>query len=94
MEPTQLDIVKQFVEFVRNEENDLDAILREYGGGAIYIPTLRTTMRDRMLHDDFIAMYEEGMSMKQIIRDLCRKYDLSQRRVWELTEELRRPSLF
>jgi len=90
MELTQLDILKDFIDFARDPEHDLNAILKRFGGGSIYVPTYRTVKRD----EDLIADFKEGKQTQDIIRELCQKYDLSKNRVWELTKEVRNPSLF
>jgi Mor family transcriptional regulator len=56
-------------------------ILKEYGGGYLYIPTYRSTF----LHEDINRDCRDGAS----IIELCRKYGLSKNRVWELTREVR-----
>jgi len=84
-EITTLDLFKQFVEFVKEAE-DLNDILKEYGGDKIYIPSYKTVSRDNDLIEDF----QNGISL----RELQKKYDLSSSQIYKITKDIREPKLF
>ena len=80
-----LEVFEAFVEFVKNAE-DNKAILKEYGGAQLYIPSYKSISRD----DDVVADYKAGAT----IAELRRKYNLSNNRIYEITREHREPKLF
>lgn len=85
MAVSNFELFEAFVVFIR-EHDDIDEILREYGGSQLYIPSYKTVSRNDNVIEDFL----EGMS----IPELRRKYDLSSNRIYEITREVREPKLF
>ncbi len=92
---TTMDMLEEFVAYVRDPDHDMADILKHYGGGTIYIPTYRSVMRDEELVADYRRLVDdEGKTTQEAVRELCRKYELSKNRVWELTRDIRNPTLF
>ena len=85
MQITNFEVFEAFVAFVREHDN-IDEILKEYGGSQLYIPSYKTISRNDNVIEDFLG----GMS----IPELRRKYDLSSNRIYEITREVREPKLF
>lgn len=84
-----------FIDFVKN--NDKREILKEFGGGNIYIPSYKTLMRDEELKKDFKTLIKQGLTNKNASMQCAKKYDLSLNAVYLITKELREnlePSLF
>ncbi|WP_257398784.1 Mor transcription activator family protein [Campylobacter lari] len=84
-----------FIDFVKN--NDKREILKEFGGGNIYIPSYKTLMRDEELKQDFKILIKQGLTTKNASVECAKKYDLSLNAVYLITKELREnlePSLF
>ncbi|WP_139452508.1 Mor transcription activator family protein [Campylobacter armoricus] len=84
-----------FIDFVKN--NDKREILKEFGGGSIYIPSYKTLMRDEELKQDFKTLIKQGLTTKNASVECAKKYDLSLNAVYLITKELREnlePSLF
>lgn len=84
-----------FIDFVKN--NDKREILKEFGGGNIYIPSYKTLMRDEELKQDFKTLIKQGLTTKNASVECAKKYELSLNAVYLITKELREnlePNLF
>jgi Mor family transcriptional regulator len=68
---TNQDIFEEFVNFCQN--NSIEEIVKEYGGGTIYIPSYKSIGRDK----DIYTLYKNGTSIKQ----LSKKFSLSESRI-------------
>jgi len=65
------EIFEEFYRFCK--EHSLEDVIKEYGGGEIYVPSYKNTHRDR----DIYNLYKEGKR----VRDIAREYSLSISRV-------------
>ena len=80
------DLFVEFYNCVKDSESMAD-VLKEYGGANIYVPSYKSTFRNR----DIIKDYEEGVAAgKQstvIIREIAAKYGLSYNGVCSIIRE-------
>lgn len=87
-----IDIFTNFFEKIQKGCTMSD-VLKEYGGSNIYIPSYKTVMRDEEIREEFLQRVGSESSAS-IVKDLSRKHQLSNSRVYSITEDLREPSLF
>lgn len=87
---TNLDLFKDFYEFAANPEHTINDVIKEYGGSSFYIPSAKTTIRN----DEILTDYKKNLGKRGIIKELSRKYDLSEAQVYAITKEVREPTLF
>lgn len=66
-----LDMFEYFVEYVKS--NTLENIIKEWGGGNIYIPSFKSTYRDKHI----LNLYKQGTHIK----DIAKEFNLSISRV-------------
>lgn len=66
-----LDMFEYFVEYVKS--NTLENIIKEWGGGNIYIPSFKSTYRDKHI----LNLYKQGTH----IEDIAKEFNLSISRV-------------
>lgn len=92
MQVTTDELFREFVNFVK--ENPIDEVYKQYGGSSLYIPSYKSICRDRDIKEDFKALMDEGKKVSTAVRELRRKYDLSDTAIYSITKELREPSLF
>ncbi len=72
-----------FEEFYKQcRQKSIEEIIREFGGGEIYIPSYKSTHRDL----DIYKRFKEGAS----VRELAKEYDLSVSRVRSILREQRK----
>lgn len=83
---TSYDMFEEFFDFIKLPTTDKEATIKEFGGSNFYIPSYKTTMRNEKI----IEKYKSGTSVKI----LSREYDLTERQIYDITKELRTPSLF
>ena len=87
------DLFVEFYNCVKESESMAD-VLKEYGGANIYVPSYKSTFRNR----DIIKDYEEGVAAgKQstvIIREIATKHGLSYNSISSIVKENRQPGLF
>ena len=77
---TNKELWEEFYQQIKDSENISD-IVKEYGGSSVYVPSYKSTYRN----DDIIEDYEKGLTIKE----LAKKYDLSETGVYRITKELR-----
>ena len=87
---TNFDLFKEFFDFVRNPDNDINATIKEYGGSSFYIPSHKTTFRN----NEIIEKYKQDAGKVGLVKELAREYDLTERQIYDITKECRTPSLF
>lgn len=82
------DLFIEFYNNVKKSENIKD-ILRQYGGGNIYIPSYKGTYRNT----EIIEKYDDGIKMGKnsaiLIRQIAAEYELSYNTVLNITREVR-----
>jgi hypothetical protein len=86
MEITSLDLVEEFVKFIKSGAS-LDEVTKEYGGCAIYIPSYKTVYRNDEIRAKYITMRDS--KSKHIALHLAREYDVTTRRIYTITQDLR-----
>ena len=69
-------------------------MLKEVGGGLIYIPSYKSTKRDEDIREDYKNLLSQKKNRREIMLLLSNKYNLSQQRLYAITEDVRNPSLF
>lgn len=85
-----------FLEFYQKAKNsqNVDELIKEFGGGSIYVPSYKTTFRNQ----DILRQYGEGIragkNSSVVIRELAQAHNLSYNTINSITKELREPSLF
>ncbi|CAA6802556.1 MAG: Unknown protein [uncultured Sulfurovum sp.] len=77
---TNIEIFEQFYQDVKNAKSMAD-IVKEYGGSPVYVPSYKSYCRN----DDILNDFRKGMSIKE----LAKKYDLSDRNIYSITKEER-----
>jgi Mor family transcriptional regulator len=81
---TNYDIFESLFHFIKNS-NDINEVIKEYGGGVIYIPSYKTTLRN----EDILREYQENIKHTGIVKKLSRKYGITERQIYTLTKDLR-----
>lgn len=80
-----------FIEFYNSvkESTNIKDILKQYGGGNIYIPSYKGTYRN----GEIIKKYNDGVKMGKnttlLIRQIAAEYDLSYNTVLNITRGVR-----
>ncbi len=67
--------------------NQMDAMVKHYGGTSVYIPhctRLMQELRNEVIIKSFIKESRKGKSSGKIVQKLARRYRLSDRRIWEI----------
>jgi len=78
------EIFEEFYKFCR--ENTIQEVIKEYGGGSIYIPSFKSTHRDEEIYEKF----KNGASIKA----LKKEYDLSSSSIRRIIREQKQQRLF
>jgi Mor family transcriptional regulator len=86
MEITNLDLVKEFVKFIKSAAS-LDEVIKEYGGCSIYIPSYKTVYRNDEIRVKYLEMRESKAT--NIALHLAREYDVTTRQIYTITQDLR-----
>ena len=68
--------------------------MKEFGGGLIYIPSYKSAKRDEDIKEDYKNLLSQKKNRREIMLLLSNKYNLSQQRLYAITEDVRNPSLF
>lgn len=84
---TNKDIFEEFTRRIREENATDEELMQDYGGTPIYVPSYKRNGRDGCIIKDYLEN-------KRSVKELARIYDLSERRVYEILEPVREPSLF
>ena len=84
---TNLDLFEEFFSFIQSG-NSLEDTLKEYGGTTYYIPSHKTTCRNK----DIIKEYKEHYGEVGLAKRLAKLHDLSERQILEITKEVRQAS--
>ena len=87
---TNFDLFEEFYNFATDPNNTINDVIKEFGGSSLYIPSSKTTIRN----NEIITEYKENIKKKGIIKELCRKHNLSEAQVYAITKEIREPRLF
>jgi len=87
---TNFDLFKEFYDFATDPQHTMNDVIKEFGGSSFYIPSAKTTIRN----DEILTDYKNNLGKRGIIKELSRKYDLSEAQVYAITKEVREPSLF
>ena len=77
---TNQEIFEQF--YKDCNELPIDEIIKNYGGGTIYVPSYKSTLRDKHIYQK----YKEGYSIHQ----LKREFNLSANRIRNIIKEQER----
>lgn len=88
---TNYDLFVEFFKFIKKDDTDLEAAIKEFGGTTYYIPSYKTTLRNEKIIEEYRKHYGEVGLAKR----LAKEYDLTERQIQEITKECRTPpSLF
>lgn len=74
------DLFMEFYKRVKGSKK-VGEVLKEFGGSNLYIPSYKSTERNRDIQREFSELCDLGKSKPQAIRDLSTKYGLSYNRV-------------
>lgn len=87
MAVTNYDIFKEFARRIREDGASDEALMQEYGGMPIYVPSWQLNGRNDEITKDYT---DNKLSPKE----LAMKYSLSLSRIYEIIGEVRTPQLF
>ncbi len=87
------DLFVEFYNCVKESESMAD-VLKEYGGANIYVPSYKSTFRNRDILDEYKEELKSGKPGAVIIRELSAKHGLSYNSISSIVKENRQPSLF
>lgn len=87
---TNFDLFEEFYEFTTNPEHSIEDVIKHFGGSSFYIPSAKTTIRNNEIH----AYYKDNIGKRGLIKEIARKFDLSEAQVYAITKDVREPSLF
>lgn len=79
------------------DSKDVNEIIKEFGGGNIYIPSYKTTFRNDDMLNEYNELLALGKSQSVAIRELSINHNLSQSMVQKIireTKEAKEPTLF
>ena len=78
-----VDSYEIFEEFFRRVKaaEDIEEVIREYGGSSIYVPSYKNTHRNERIY----KMWLDGVD----IRTICREFELSESRVRGIIKDMR-----
>ncbi|MBI4804444.1 MAG: DNA transposition protein [Desulfovibrio sp.] len=71
-----------------------DLLIYHYGGTELYIPRGARSIqehRDAAINEEATAAIRAGVSTTVIVNELARKYQLTDRRVWDILKTLPKP---
>ena len=84
-----LELFEELFEYIKKDGVTLSDAVREHGGTTYYIPSYKTTFRNQ----DIIDLYKENLGKIGVVKALAKKYDLTERQIYDITKEVREPSL-
>ena len=87
------DLFVEFYNCVRNSD-DISEVLKEYGGANIYVPSYKSTFRNRDILEEYKEESKAGKPGAVIIRELSAKHGLSYNSISSIVKENRQPGLF
>lgn len=82
---SNLDLFEDLVNFIKEPTNNLEEILKEYGGSTFYIPSYKTIYRNEQILKDYI----EHQNKPGIYKELSRKYEITERQIQSITKPIR-----
>lgn len=86
MEISNLELVEEFVKFVKNSTS-FSEVLKEYGGCSVYIPSYKTVYRNDDIRAKYLQMRKD--KSKNIAMILAKEYDVTTRQIYSITQDLR-----
>jgi Mor family transcriptional regulator len=87
---TNFDLFEDFYNFVADTEHTIEDVIKHFGGCSLYIPSAKTTIRNTEIE----TYYRKNLGKRGLIKEIARKYDLSEAQVYAITKDVREPSLF
>lgn len=87
---TNYDLFEELFNFIKKPEISINEVIKEHGGSSLYIPSYKTTFRNKEICDE----YEQRLGEKRLAKKLAKKYDLSEVQIHAITKHLREPTLF
>lgn len=79
------DLFEDLFNFIKAPDNDINKVIKDYGGSTFYIPSYKTTIRN----DELLKEYKENIQKKGIVKILSQRYDLTERQIYTLTRQIR-----
>ncbi len=79
------DLFEDLFNFIKAPNNDINKVIKDYGGSTFYIPSYKTTIRN----DELLKEYKENIQKKGIVKILSQRYDLTERQIYTLTRQIR-----
>lgn len=79
------DLFEDLFNFIKDPDNDINKVIKDYGGSTFYIPSYKTTIRN----DELLKEYKENIQKKGIVKILSQRYDLTERQIYTLTRQIR-----
>lgn len=80
-----LDMLEDLINYIKNPDVDLTAVVKEYSSMVFYIPSYKTTFRN----DDIIKEYQENINNPNIVKKLAKDYNITVRQIYDITKEVR-----
>ncbi len=87
---TNLDLFEDLFDFIKQKDIKLDDVIKEFGGSTYYIPSYKTTLRN----DEIIKEYRKHLGETGLVKRLARDHNLTERQIYDITKEVRNPTLF
>ncbi|WP_320034810.1 Mor transcription activator family protein [Halarcobacter sp.] len=85
---TNLDLFEEFFKFIKKDDTDLEAVIKEFGGTTYYIPSYKTTLRN----EEILKEYKKCVGEIGLTKKLSKKYNLTERQIQDITKEARQAS--
>lgn len=87
---TNLDLFEDLFDFIKQKDIKLDDVIKEFGGSTYYIPSYKTTLRN----DEIIKEYRKHLGETGLVKRLAREHSLTERQIYDITKDVRKPTLF
>ncbi|PSM52775.1 hypothetical protein CBLAS_0903 [Campylobacter blaseri] len=81
---TSEDIFNEFLKFCKKA--DKKAVLKEYGGSNIYIPSYKNSLRDEDILKEYEELVASGFKKTLAVKKIARKYELTNASVYRIVK--------
>lgn len=85
---TNLDLFEDLFNYIKQNDVDLTAVIKEYGGTSYYIPSYKTTLRNK----EIIKEYKEKLGEVGLVKRLAKENHLTERQIYDITRSVRETS--
>ncbi|WP_419782358.1 Mor transcription activator family protein [Malaciobacter marinus] len=85
---TNLDLFEDLFNYIKQSDVDLTSVIKEYGGTSYYIPSYKTTLRNK----EIIKEYKEKLGEVGLVKRLAKENHLTERQIYDITRSVREAS--